>query len=373
MAKAVHLTTAHNPFDVRIFHKECRTLAQAGYDVVLIVPHTHDEMVEGVRIRAVPKPGNRLQRMFHTAPRIVRLGYKERAAVYHLHDAELLLWAQFLRLRKCVIVYDMHENMPKAILTKHWIPPMLRRLIAHAFQLAERVLLAGMYVVFAEMSYRKDYPWVTRSVVILNMPRIEALADIRETKYPVPTVAYMGRVAAARGSLLTLRALHVLRQRGKQVNWECIGSIEDSHERELRLLINALGLDGVAFRGYMLSREGWRVVSRCHIGLAVLEPIPNYLESYPTKLFEYMALGLPLITSDFPLYREIVEGSGCGLCIPFGDPQALAARIEWLLEHPDEAAAMGRRGRQAVMDKYNWESEARKLVEMYRGFERGIP
>jgi len=364
--KIAHLASVHHPFDVRIFHKECQTLTQAGYDVVLIVPHTHDETVEGVRICAVPEPRNRLRRMLCTAPRIVWLGLKEKAKIYHFHDAELLPWVQFLRLRRCGIVYDMHENVPKAILSKHWIPPMLREMIAGAFKLAERVLLAGMYVVFAELSYQKDYPWVSRSAVILNMPRIEALADVRESKYTVPTVAYIGRVAAIRGSLLTLRALHVLWQRGRRVNWECIGPIEGSHERELQLLVNTLGLEGVTLRGYMLPSEGWRVVSRCHVGLAVLEPIPNYFESYPTKLFEYMALGLPLITSDFPLYREIVEGSGCGLCVPFGDPQALASGIEWLIEHPCEAEAMGRRGREAVYARFNWDAEAQKLLSLYR-------
>ena len=366
MAKVVHLTSVHPPFDVRIFYKECKTLAQAGYEVVLIAPHTQDEVVEGVRIRAVPKSKNRLQRMFGVAPQVVCLGFKEKAAAYHLHDTELLPWAQFLRLRRCRIVYDMHENVPKAILTKHWIPPMLRKTIARVLKLVERIFLAGMHVVFAEHSYQKDYPWLPRGTVILNMPRVEALSGVRESKYPTPTVAYMGGVTAVRGSLLTLYALHILQQRGKQVNWECIGPLTRPHEQELRALMTALRLEGVTFRGYMLPQEGWRIVSRCHIGLAVLQPIPNYVDSYPTKLFEYMALGLPLITSDFPLYREIVEGSRCGLCIPFGDPQPLAESIEWLLEHPDEAEAMGKRGQEAVRTRYNWDVEAKKLLALYR-------
>jgi glycosyltransferase involved in cell wall biosynthesis len=99
--------------------------------------------------------------------------------------------------------------------------------------------------------------------------------------------------------------------------------------------------------------------------MAVLEPLPNFVESFPTKMFEYMALGLPVIVSDFPLYRAIVDDVCCGFCVPPGDPESIAEKALWLFENPGEAAAMGKRGRQAVSNKFHWGRESRKLVAFY--------
>ena len=366
MVRIAHLTSVHPPFDVRVFHKECRTAAQAGYDVVLVVPHVRDETVDGVRVRAVPPPKGRLHRMLCTARQVVRAGLREKADIYHLHDPELLPWAQLLRLRKSKIIFDMHENMSGALLNKPWLGPNLGKIAAGIFPVLERVLLAGMEIVFAETSYQKHYQWVKRHTVVHNMPRAEVLLGIKQAKYAIPTLAYFGRVAQARGSLTTGRALQLLKQRGRQVNWECIGPGEESHMIALQRMVDIAELGGVGLRGYMPPAEGWRIVAACHIGLAVLMPTPNYLESYPTKLFEYMALGLPVIASDFPLYREVVEGNRCGVCVPPHNPEALASSIRWLLDNPDEAQAMGQRGRAAVCGRYRWDVEAEKLLAFYR-------
>jgi glycosyltransferase involved in cell wall biosynthesis len=126
-------------------------------------------------------------------------------------------------------------------------------------------------------------------------------------------------------------------------------------------------LTGIRIHGYQLPGDGYQIIARCHIGLAVLMPVPNAIQSYPTKMFEYMALGLPVIVSGFPLYREVVENAQCGLCL--NDPAApheLAEAIRWLLDHPQEAIAMGKQGQEAVTQHYNWEVEAEKLCLFYR-------
>jgi glycosyltransferase involved in cell wall biosynthesis len=109
------------------------------------------------------------------------------------------------------------------------------------------------------------------------------------------------------------------------------------------------------------------VLVRSHIGLAVLHPDPNYVDSLPTKLFEYMAAGLPVVASNFPLWKEIVEGNRCGITVDPLDPKAIAQAIEYLLTHPEEARRMGENGRRAVEEKYNWEREKEKFAQTLQG------
>src|SRR5687767_2611263 len=146
--KVVHATSAHPVDDIRIFTKECRTLAAAGYDVVLVAPHARDEVIDGVRIRAVAPARGRRERMTRTALAVVRAAAAERARIYHLHDPELLLWAPLLRRAGATVVFDMHEHTPVALTTKHWLPGWARQPMSRLVRGAERLLLAGMPVVF---------------------------------------------------------------------------------------------------------------------------------------------------------------------------------------------------------------------------------
>lgn len=359
--KVCVLTSVHPAFDNRIFHKQCRTLAAAGYEVVLIVPHGQDEYVDGVRIRAVSKPKSRLRRVLRTTWQVYTQALKEKADVYHIHDPELLTWAQVLRFTGKPVIYDMHENVPKSIVSKHWINPVLRQIVSKLYNWVERVfLLNSINVIFAENSYTKDYNW-KNGTVILNVPHLGSF-PVWQGKYDRPTVGYIGGVSRLRGSLVTARALNTLKERGYHVDWECIGPISNGHKREIMEIV---GPQGISIRGYMLPYDGWSIIAKCHIGLAILQPIPNYLESYPTKMFEYMALGLPVIASSFPLYREIVDGNNCGICVDPTNSTEIAQAIQWLIDHPEDAVSMGTRGQEAVRNKYNWSTEANKLLELY--------
>jgi glycosyltransferase involved in cell wall biosynthesis len=363
--KICHLTTVHSPFDIRIFHKECKTLAKAGYDVTLIAPHDKDEMIDGIKIISLPKPKNRFDRMSKLTWHAYKKAKQIDAEIYHFHDPELLLVAQLLRGRGRSLIYDMHENTPKAIRTKHWIPSLLRRLIALLYQCVERVLIYKMWVIFAETSYRKDYPYVNDYAIVLNMPLLSVLLNISEEKYPIPTVGYIGGVNLLRGCLAVIDALQILAKNGLKVHWECIGPVDEDCKSKITNALAVLGSDGIRIRGFMKPTEAWPIIARCHVGIAILEPIPNFLESYPTKMFEYMALGLPVVVSNFPLYREVVEGAKCGICVDPSNPAEIARAIKWIIEHPEEAKLMGQNGRKTVLEKYSWENESKNLLELY--------
>lgn len=375
LKKVVHLTSVHPAFDIRIFHKECRTLSRAGYEVVLIAPHDRDQIVEGIRVRAVRKPKSRRERMTHTAWEIIKAALKEDADLYQFHDPELLPWAKLLQVLGKKVVFDMHENYPKTMLTKPWVHPKLRRFLFRLYGIAEYLLLMKTPVIYVENSYPK-YSHLGPFATVQNMPMINEMTHIRETKYSIPTIGYIGCVSSERGTLTILKSLQMLKERGITVHWECIGDLDNNHEVDVLRFIQQHHLEGIRIRGYLPPIEGWRIISRCHVGVAVLLPLANYVESYPTKMFEYMALGLPILVSNFPLYREVVERYRCGLTVDPEKPEELANAIRWFLQYPEESEKMGLRGMEATMSVFKWETEAKKLLGLYEsllGSAKGNP
>lgn len=365
--KVAHLTSVHPPFDTRIF-KECRTLAEAGFEVTLIAPHDASERVEDVNIRALGKPRSRSERLRKTVLSVYRAALSEGADLYHLHDPELLPVAAFLKGAGKKVLYDMHENTPKQIATKEWIHPALHKVITSSYEGLERLTLPRLPVIFAETSYEQHYAWHETTETVLNMPLVQDLLGVQtpnKASNP-PSAVYMGGISEVRGSVVTVEALKLIQERGYELTFECIGPIRGAkHERELADLVSEYKLSNVTFHGYKTPQEGWHIVADCTLGLALMQAVPNHYDSYPTKMFEYMALGLPVIVSDFPLYREVVETERCGLCVDPSDSAAVADAVQWILEHPAEATAMGQRGKEAVKRRYNWAHEAEKLLAFY--------
>lgn len=365
--KVCILTSVHPPFDPRVFHKEAKSLLKAGYDVTLIAQHDKEEIVDGVRIINLQKPRNRIERMTRTVWSAFWKALKINADVFHLHDPELIPVGLLLKLRGKKIIYDMHENLPKQIKNKRWINPKLKHVLSSSAHWAERLLLSGMPVIFAEDSYRKDYIWVKKYVTVLNMPLITQFLPFK-CDAPVKhvfAIGYMGGVGTERGSLITIEALKILKDNGITPRFECVGPIDESHKRILLGKCEKYNLQNVVFHGYLPAGKGWQVIGQCSVGLAVLQPIPNYIESYPTKMFEYMAMGIPVVASNFPLYRAIIEENNCGLCVDPLNPSEIAKAIDYILTHPEEAQRMGENGLKAVKEQYNWSIEEKKLLALY--------
>ncbi len=367
MTKVVHLTSVHHPYDNRILYKECSTLANNGFKVVLIAPYTHDETVNGVQLRSVPIPARRLSRILFTTNKIYAQALKENGELYHIHDPELLPLVQLFRLKGKHVIFDMHENMPLALMTKPWIPRPLRSITKRFFAFIERIFLSKCAVIFAEHSYQKHYPWIIKHETILNTSIFQEVNRYASSKKRNSfTIGYIGRIAQQRGSLVILEALSCLAQRGNMVHFDCIGPFSSKqHQNEVTSLVDSLNLQGVRFYGWQQPETGLAILARCHVGLAVLQDHPNYVESYPTKIFEYMGLGLPVIASNFPLYKDIIEKNKCGLCVNPADPAEISNAIQWLLQHPEKANELGERGKLTVIKKFNWNLEEIKLIKFY--------
>ncbi len=368
-AKIVHASSVHNMYDTRIYYRMCNKLCNTKYDVYLIAQlrsNIKKESNNKVNIFPIPMPKNRAYRMTSSIYQIYQIAKTINGNIYHIHDFELLFVGQILRLAGGIVIYDMHEYIPGAILNKTWIPKKMRHLIAYLARITERLLMQKIFVIFAESSYKKYYPYVTRYAVIKNYPDLEFITKIkRQSKYQKYTIGYIGSVTQNRGSLVILKAISELYKQGINVEFECIGACSKRHYSEIDHSIETNNLTGIRINGYLPFEEGLKKIASCHVGLAVLKPIPNYYESFPTKMFEYMALKLPVIVSDFPINKKIITKYRCGLLVDPIDSRSVTMAIKWIYENPNEAIEMGKRGYDAIKTKLNWNSQLNMLKKIY--------
>jgi glycosyltransferase involved in cell wall biosynthesis len=363
--KVVHLSSVHRASDTRIFHKECHSLVQAGYDVTLIARHDRDETVDGIKIRAVRSGvSNRLIRMTKSVFDVLRMALEEDGDIYHFHDPELIPVGLVLKLRHKRVVYDVHESVSKQIRSKFWIPAQLRAPVADIYRLLERSVAQIIDGVVVATPGIAEYFPPAKTVVVQNLALVEEFASIDTSDYASreSLVVYIGGITRARGIQEMVDAMHLTTADARMLLGGSFAPPALEAEMQARP-----GYERVDSLGW-LERNGVRqALSRARVGLLVLHPEPNYLDSYPVKLYEYLAAGLPVIASDFPFWEQFVKDIGAGLMVDPLDTVAVSEAINWLFEHPDDAQAMGQRGREAVSREYSWENEAKKLVDFYAG------
>jgi glycosyltransferase involved in cell wall biosynthesis len=365
--KVCVLTSVHLPFDGRIFHRAAKSLARAGYDVVLIARHDKEEVIDGVRVVPLPQPKNRIHRMTKVLWRVYHLAVKENADVYHFHDPELMIVGLLLKLRGKKTIWDVHEHYPNSILDKYYIAKPLRRLISRSFDLFERAVVRFFdYVIYTTPFVGQRYQTMkVRSGPIENYPIIRLSETFK--REPQKKIIYLGGMARIRGLVEVVEAFALVVK--KHPGWELclVGSSRPaSFEQELKDLAKKLGVAAnVKFIAWVPYEEKERLSSQASMGVITYLPCSNNTSCLPNKLFDYMLVGLPVVASDFPLYREVVEPNHCGLTVDSTRSEEIARAMEYLIEHPQEAKQMGENGRRAVLEKYNWEKESQRLLQIY--------
>jgi glycosyltransferase involved in cell wall biosynthesis len=371
MARIAHLTSVHSAKDPRIFLKECKTLASTGYEVVLIVPHGGDETLDDVRIRALPAPSGRFQRLTRTVWQVYRAAVEEDAQVYHFHDPELMPIGLLLKLRGKDVIYDIHEDYITSISQKSYLPRWLRPGLSALFGWLEAALARLFAIIIAEDYYSKRFPHATK---VMNYPLV-GLAELSEADMPrknrdARRLLYTGSITEDRGALLHAQVVRNVPEVEVHMVGRCGEGLADRLRQAAGGDAHRLHLEGIEqYVPYdrILTRYaegGWLA------GLAVFPPTPHYRQKQLTKFFEYMDSGIPIVCSDFPVWRSLIDGIGCGLLVDPLDSQSVADAIEWLVENPEGAEEMGRRGQEAVRTRYNWEAESRKLLNLYEGLLR---
>ncbi len=363
----VHLTTVHQPFDVRIFQKECRTLIQAGYRVSLIATHTRHEIADGVEIVPLPRFSRRFVRVAFAPWAAYRIARSLKADLYHFHDPELLLIGVLLKLTThASVIYDAHENYTKQMSGRAWLPWPLTKIVPKMVGLVEQFAVAILdAVVCATEHIAAQFP-VAKAVIIKNYPLLTMVDDESGQSQSAAnnyTLIYTGGWTLHRGIYQIIQALDYVKT--PDVRLTLLGKCMSP---DLQKKAESLpGFSKVDYLGVVPFDQVYKHMRRATVGLICNQPEHDYEMAQPNKLFEYMSAGLPVIASNFPLWQEVVEGHDCGLTVDPTQPEKIAQVIDHLLAYPEEQRRqMGQNGRKAVRKTYSWEAEGQKSIALYK-------
>lgn len=361
-----HLTSAHTRYDTRIFIKMCSSLAKnEKYNVNLVVADGKgNENKNNVSIYDIgAKSGNRISRMTKTVDSILDKAKALNCDIYHLHDPELLSLAIKLKKLGKKVIFDSHEDVGKDILSKKWIPTILRHIISFVYTSYESYICKKLdFIVTATPFIKKKFLKINKkSLDINNFPIITELSNNTVWSEKKDEVCYVGGMAKIRGIKEIVKAIDLT----KNIKLNLAGKFS---EKEVQDEVKSLsGWTKVNEHGFLNREEVSKLYSTNKAGLVTLHPLVNYKDALPVKMFEYMVAGLPVISSDIKLWKEIVEGNECGICVNPFDSEEIAKAIEYIISNPTEAEKMGQNGKKAVIEKYNWDIEESKLFKIYEG------
>lgn len=358
----VHMTSAHTRFDVRIYHKEVKSILAAGHCVTLIVADGKgSETVDGVRIVDVGGSGGRISRMIGATKRVLNAALRIDGDIYHFHDPELIPAALLIKHRGKKVIFDSHEDVVGQILAKTYLSGPVRKIVSACYQWLERFACRKFdAVVAATPAIREKFIRMgNRSIDINNFPVLEEFLPVSGA-FASKNICYVGNLTTVRGLENVVRSMAFVTP-GIQL---CVAGrfVEKGLEDRLRAMDE---WDRVKYLGFMERGSVIEVLEDSFAGIVTLYPEPNHVESLPIKMFEYMAAGLPVVASDFPLWREILEDNKAGICVNPMRPEEIANAINHLAQNLDMARKMGSNGRRLVVEKYNWKHEERKLIDLY--------
>ncbi|MCV7522697.1 glycosyltransferase family 4 protein [Micrococcus luteus] len=359
--RILHLSSAHPWTDNRIHLREASALAKAGMDVGLVAVDNDLSAVEtGVRVvRTAPR--GRLGRMTLGAVSALRAAVRSRAQVVHLHDPELIWTVPVLQALGRTVVYDAHEDLPSQVMHKPYIHPVVRTGLAAVSSALLRVADRADLVVAATETVAERFD-PSHTVVVRNFPQAvpQERAIVPVSRRPL-TAVYVGGLSEARGTGdLVAAAGSEAWPEGWTLSMAGPGAgfLVDGLKAER-------GWSRVEHHGLVAPLDARRLVAEARVGLVVLRDTPNHRLALPTKMFEYMAAGTPVIASDFPLWRSILERYDCGILVDAGDPEQIASAVRRYAEDPEFLERHSANALHAYRTEVNWEAESRVLVAAY--------
>ena len=355
-----HLTSVHLDGDIRIFHKMAKTMAQ-DFEVHVVVPNTTSRIQDGFRIHSfLAETQKRRQRMQQTVDLVLQEALRINADIYQLHDPELLRIAPKLQAIGAKVIFDSHEDVPKQIMDKFWIPWILRKLISSAYAHYEKRVakkLDGIISVTPQICARfKRYN--SNVALIRNFPLQTEFPSPDWNQKDVQHFCYIGGLYASRGIKEVVLAM-------KEVEGylHLAGTFDDP--LLLAELETSRAWKKVIYHGQVDRPVIQEILQKCSVGLVTLHPTPSYKEAYPIKMFEYLAAGCAVVASDFPLYRSLLQDANCGVFVDPKNEYEIAQALQKLSANKEHTLAMGQSARASFEALYNWEKETQTLSAFY--------
>ena len=366
--KVCIFSTVQPPDDVRLFHREAKSLARTGYEVHLVVPCEKSEIKDGIQIHAIKRPKTRITRVLLMPLIAACKAISLKASIYHFHDPELLPIGFLMRwlLRK-KIVFDMRKSTARELKAREYLPSWLRNTISRCYKILESICLKGMALIVANDRSTEEYKncYLVRNFPEIDEPLMANVMDM-DKRLKKPLLIYVGTVSISRGAIMYIELADQLVRRGHDFKMMIIGPDHTNCSPVLHSKIKELSLDDrVQITGMMDYNEAMKFASRAAIGFAILKPVPNSLFCLAGKIIEYMMCGVPVLCSKFDHWRSYVEGERTGMMADPNDINEVVNLCEKMLSDRDELAAMGKRGMEAVRNKYNWDTEFKILLKCY--------
>ncbi len=361
--KVIHVGYFHRFDDVRILRKECVSLVKSGYDVTFVTSNrngTFDEKeLLGVKIKVIPLEGKRFIRYFSYKRKLLDFLLKADADIYHVHEANLISVALKLIKRGKKVIYDLHEDNPSLFYTTATIAyGRLAGYIAKKYMSYRETKLikrsSHIFHVSDLLDERLHSMGVTNCTGIFNYPIIEESVVKSNKKNQI---CYIGGISEQRGITNLVKAMEYL-----DCELKIAGKVSSGYLNELSKLP---GFEKTEFLG-LLDKDGViKLLSESLLGMCTLKYTRNHYHSMPVKLFEYMNASIPVVSSNFPVMKNIVESSNCGVCVDPDSIEDITSGISKLLKDDSLRIKMGQNGFEAVQTKYNWNIEEKKLISVY--------
>lgn len=367
--KICHMTSAHKSNDMRIFQKECRFLATQDDFQVFLVAQGECRNESSVKVVGIgDKHGGRLKRMFHVSREIYKKALELDADIYHFHDPELLLYAKKLKRHNKIVVFDSHEDYPKQIAEKEYIPYYLRRLISVVYKLYETHVVKHIDAAIIPTTTNGKNPFEGRCPNVLLIDNYPILDNGREyqgtrtldDKEKI-SVCYTGGLTEERGITFLVKACF-------KANAKLILAGPFSSQDYMDKIMKMEEASCVDYRGICNYDEVTKIYQEADIGAATLLKVGQYatMENLPTKTYEYMQMKLPIIMSDTKYNRSLMQKYDFAYLVNPSDVEKISEKINYIAEHYGEAKEKAERGYILVRKKYNWDMDFEKLVKLYR-------
>ncbi len=356
-----HVTSAHPEGDIRVFHKMCVSMADE-FNLILIVPNAKNRQEKNVEIIGFNASfKSRFDRIKNAPKQILKLALSVSADIYQLHDPELLRIAKQLKKKSgAKVIFDSHEDVPKQISNKRWIPRFIRPLIVRIYTKYEEEICKDIDgVISVTPIICERFRGINKNTeLIANYPNIKTFTKKNEIKKAKNAICYIGGLSKNRGILELVEALEYC-----DAELHLAGKFETQALEEKTKSLN--GWKKVHYYGQVSRKKITEILDLSHLGTVTLHPTPSYVEAYPIKLFEYMSAGIAVLASDFPLYRTLIEKYDCGCFVDPLDIQKTAETIQIMLEQKEQTRRQGQNGYKAVVTEYNWGKEKKKLISFY--------